>query len=123
MSQEQFQSPENKPSIIEEELIKALDSRAGIWDPEIKEMYDRYRAQCQAEADAEAASNPESDETSNQANIKAEIKIANLLAQTKRYKEEAITCYQQASGTADQNESTRNLVDKIDALIKVLRKR
>ncbi len=114
-----FEKPQSPEQITEEVVIEALNTK-GIEDPETKELLGKYVDQCHAEADAEALADPESHDASNRANIKADIKIAMLYSKTDRYKDQALQSLEDVRLAASQNDSTKDLVEQIEALEKEL---
>lgn len=111
-----FERPSLPEKIREEVVIEALNTK-GAESQEARELLEKYVDQCHAEADAEAAGDPENPEASNRANIKADIKIAVLYSKTEKYKDSARESLKDAYWAASQNESTKDLVEQIEALM------
>ncbi len=114
-----FEGPSSPERITEEAVIEALNTK-GVENQEAREMLEKFVDQCHTEADAEAAADPENPDASNRANIKADIKIAILYSRTEKYKESARESLEDAYWAASQGESTKDLVERIEALRKDL---
>ena len=114
-----FEKPNLPEVITQEAVIESLNTK-GIEDQEARDLLEKYVDQFHTEADAEAVSDPENPRASNRAKIKADIKIATLYAKTIRYKDQARESLEDAYWAASQNESTKDLIEEIDSLRKVL---
>lgn len=86
-----------QPRVTEANVVDGLN-RLGIEDESAKALLDRFVLQLQAESDTHGQ---ESGEASARASLEADYALANLYANTERYKDEAYTAleelYDQAS--------------------------
>ncbi len=112
---EQIPTNENIP-VSEQGVIEALNSKETS-ETESKEILVKYSQQCEAESDAKVASNPDDPHLPNRANIECAFKIAQVLIETEKYKQQGLEALEEAYGMALQTELTADLAKQIDEII------
>lgn len=101
--------------VTEQDVIEALNN-TGIENKEVKDLFVQYSDQCHAEAELKASIDPN---LSNRANIEAELKIAELYFKTK-HKDYDYDSLKYLKESAIQNDSTKDLVERINILLNSL---
>ncbi len=106
-----------QPKVTEAHVIEGLN-RLGIEDESAKALLDRFVLQLQMESDIHGQ---ESGEASTRASLEADFALANLYANTERYKGDAYTAledlYDQASAHGFDD-----IVEKVVGLMEELNK-